>query len=87
MKKLIVLVTLCLIAAIVVPVFAADKPAAGKPAADAVVSGPSAVSAAATDFTDAVAKGPVRYDPAKDAGWAMGRPEGHIGDTSALSYR
>ena len=36
MKKLIVLVTLCLIAAIVVPVFAADKPAAGKPAAAAV---------------------------------------------------
>jgi uncharacterized protein YxeA len=33
MKKLVVLVTLCLIAAIVVPVFAADKPAAGKPAA------------------------------------------------------
>jgi uncharacterized protein YxeA len=32
MKKLIVLVTLCLIAAIVVPVFAADKPAAGKAA-------------------------------------------------------
>jgi hypothetical protein len=32
MKKLITLVTLCLIAAIVVPVFAADKPAAGKPA-------------------------------------------------------
>ena len=32
MKKLVVLVTLCLIAAIVVPVFAADKPAAGKPA-------------------------------------------------------
>jgi hypothetical protein len=31
MKKLIVLVTLCLIAAIVVPVFAADKPATGKP--------------------------------------------------------
>lgn len=36
MKKLIVLVTLCLIAAIVVPVFAADKPAAGKPAAATV---------------------------------------------------
>ncbi|MGD0785363.1 MAG: hypothetical protein ABR969_06085 [Sedimentisphaerales bacterium] len=35
MKKLIVLVTLCLIAAIVVPVFAADKPAAGKPAVTA----------------------------------------------------
>jgi hypothetical protein len=37
MKKLMVLVVLCLIAAIVVPVFAADKPAAdkGKPAAAA----------------------------------------------------
>jgi hypothetical protein len=30
MKKLITLVTLCLIVAIAVPVFAADKPAAGK---------------------------------------------------------
>ena len=35
MKKVITLVTLLLIAAIVVPVFAADKPAAGKPAAAA----------------------------------------------------
>jgi hypothetical protein len=35
MKKVITLVTLLLIAAIVVPVFAADKPAAGKPAAPA----------------------------------------------------
>jgi hypothetical protein len=35
MKKVITLVTLLLIAAIVVPVFAADKPAAGKAAAPA----------------------------------------------------
>jgi hypothetical protein len=35
MKKVITLVTLLLIAAIVVPVFAADKPAASKPAAPA----------------------------------------------------
>ena len=36
MKKVIMLITLCLIAAIVVPVFAADKPAAGKPTAPVV---------------------------------------------------
>jgi hypothetical protein len=39
MKKLIVLVTLCLIAAIVVPVFAADKPAAAAAAKEETVKG------------------------------------------------